>query len=132
MTIERINPAELIEAVGYTQVTRVTGGTTIYVSGQGAYTAAHELVGPGDHYAQSKQAFTNVQHALRAAGATFSDVVKATYLVVDLTPTALEGFGRAMAEVLGPDVEHPAATMVGVAALAYPEMLVEFEVIAVV
>ena len=56
MTLERINPPELLEAHGYTHVVRVTQGTTIYVSGQGAYTADHELVGPGDHYAQSKQA----------------------------------------------------------------------------
>lgn len=132
VTIERINPAELIAPTGYTQVVRVAGGTTIYIAGQGAYTADHELVGPGDHYAQSKQAFTNVVHALRAAGATFDDVVKATYLVVDLTPAALEGFGRAMSEVLGSDVGQPAATLIGVDALAYPEMLVEFEVIAVV
>ena len=132
MTLERINPPELLEAHGYTHVVRVTHGTTIYVSGQGAYTADHELVGPGDHYAQSKQAFINVLHALRASGATFSDVVKATYLVVDLNPTALEGFTRAMTEVLGPDADQPAATMIGVQALGYPEMLVEFEVIAVI
>ena len=132
MTLERINPPELLEAHGYTHVVRVTQGTTIYVSGQGAYTADHQLVGEGDYYAQSKQAFTNVLHALRASGATFSDVVKATYLVVDLNPTALEGFTRAMTEVLGPDADQPAATMIGVQALGYPEMLVEFEVVAVV
>lgn len=131
MTIERINPPELMAPMGYSHVTRVTGGTTIYVAGQGAYTADHELVGPGDHYAQSKQAFTNVVHALAAAGATFADVVKATYLVVDLTQAALEAFARAMTEVIG-DVEPPAATLIGVEALGYPEMLVEFEVIAVI
>jgi enamine deaminase RidA (YjgF/YER057c/UK114 family) len=132
VTIERINPEELVKPQGFTHAVRVTEGTTIYVSGQGAYTADHQLVGPGDYYEQSKQAFINVLHALRAAGASFGDVVKATYLVVDLNPTALEGFTRAMNEVLGPGVEHPAATMIGVQALGYPEMLVEFEVTAVV
>jgi enamine deaminase RidA (YjgF/YER057c/UK114 family) len=34
--------------------------------------------------------------------------------------------------VLGPDAEQPAATMIGVQALGYPEMLVEIEVTAVV
>ncbi|GMU79073.1 MAG: enamine deaminase RidA [Acidimicrobiia bacterium] len=131
-SIERINPEGLLEPVGFTHAVRVSGGTTIYVSGQGAYTADHVLVGPGDYYEQSKQAFTNVLHALRGAGATFQDVVKATYLVVDLNPTALEGFVRAMNEVLGPDAVHPAATLIGVQALGYPEMLVEFEVVAVV
>jgi enamine deaminase RidA (YjgF/YER057c/UK114 family) len=132
VTIERINPKELLEPQGFTHAVRVTGGTTIYVSGQGAYTADHQLVGAGDHYEQSKQAFTNLLQALRSAGASFADVVKATYLVVDLDPAALEGFTRAMTEVLGPDAEHPAATMIGVQALGYPEMLVEFEAIAVI
>ncbi|HEU5309096.1 MAG TPA: Rid family hydrolase [Acidimicrobiia bacterium] len=132
MTIERINPKDLPEPQGYSQVVRAAPGTTLYISGQGAYTADHQLVGPKDHYAQTKQALTNVLAALRSSGATFSNVVRATYLVVDLSPDALEGFSRAVAEVLGPDAEQPAATMIGVQALGYPEMLVEIEVTAVV
>jgi enamine deaminase RidA (YjgF/YER057c/UK114 family) len=133
MSIERLNPPELIPPEGHTHAVTVTGGTTIYVSGQGPYTADHVLVGPGDHYAQSAQAFRNVQHALAAAGARFTDVVKANYYVVGLGPIALDGFIRAMSDVLGPDADPPpAATLIGVEALAYPEMLVEFEVIAVI
>ena len=133
MSIERLNPPELLPPEGHTHAVKVTAGQTIYVSGQGPYTADHTLVGPADHYEQSAQAFRNVQHALAAAGARFSDVVKANYYVVGLGPTALDGFIRAMHDVLGPDADPaPAATLVGVEALAYPEMLVEFEVIAVV
>jgi enamine deaminase RidA (YjgF/YER057c/UK114 family) len=133
MTVERLNPPELLPPEGHTHAVRVTGGTTVYVSGQGPYAADHTLVGPGDHYAQSAQAFRNVQHALAAAGARFTDVVKANYYVVGLGPAALDGFVRAMHDVLGADAEpSPAATLVGVEALAFPEMLVEFEVIAVV
>ena len=133
MHVDRINPPELIPPYGHTHVVRVTGGTTLYVSGQGPYTAAHELVGPGDHYLQSKQAFTNLLNALAGAGATFRDVVKANYYVVGLDDAALDGFTRAMQEVLGADAEPPpAATLVGVEALAFPAMLVEFEAIAVV
>jgi enamine deaminase RidA (YjgF/YER057c/UK114 family) len=81
-----------------------------------AVEAAHELVGPGDHHLQSRQAFTNLLNALAGAGATFRD-----------------GFTRAMNDVLGAEAEPPpAATLVGVEALAFPEMLVEFEAIAVV
>ena len=48
-------------------------------------------------------------------------------------PETLDAFIRAMNEVLGADADPPpAATFVGVAALAYPDMLVEIDVIAVI
>ena len=50
---------------------RVTGGTTLYVSGQGAYGPDRQLVGLGDYYTQTKQAFTNVLTALDAVGASY-------------------------------------------------------------
>lgn len=132
MQVERINPPTLISPEGHTHIVRVTGGTTLYVSGQGAYDADHRLVGPGDYYEQTKQAFTNVLTALAAVDASYHDVVKATYYVVRVTPEALGGFARAMNEVLGSESEPPAATFVGVQSLAYDEMLVEIDVIAVV
>jgi enamine deaminase RidA (YjgF/YER057c/UK114 family) len=133
MPVERINPPDLIPPHGHTHVVKVTGGTTVYLAGQGAFNAASELVGPGDHYAQTRQAFENTLIALASAGATWRSVVKATYYVVGVAPQNLEAFVRAMNDVLGTDAEPaPAATFVGVAALAYPEMLVEIDVTAVV
>ncbi|MEO5842967.1 MAG: RidA family protein [Acidimicrobiales bacterium] len=124
MPVERINPPELIPPHGHTHVVKVTGGTTLYLAGQGAFNAPSELVGPGDHYAQTR---------LAAVGATWRSVVKATYYVVDVTPEALDAFVRAMNDVLGTGAEPaPAATFVGVAALAYPEMLIEIDVTAIV
>ena len=132
MHVERINPPTLLPPEGHTHIVRVTGGTTLYVSGQGAYDVDRHLVGPGDYYAQTKQAFTNVLTALNAVGASYHDVVKATYYVARVTPDALGDFARAMNEVLGSESEPPAATFVGVQSLAYDEMLVEIDVIAVV
>ena len=132
MHVERINPPTLLPPEGHTHIVRVTGGTTLYVSGQGAYGPDRHLVGPGDYYAQTKQAFTNVLTALSAVGASYHDVVKATYYVARVTPDALGDFARAMNEVLGSESEPPAATFVGVQSLAYDEMLVEIDVIAVV
>jgi enamine deaminase RidA (YjgF/YER057c/UK114 family) len=133
VSVERINPGELLPPHGHTHVMKVTGGTTLYISGQGAFTAASALVGAGDHYAQTRQAFQNVVMALAAGGATWHDVVKATYYVVDVTPEHLDAFVQAMNDELGADAEPPpAATFVGVAALAYPDMLIEIDVTAVV
>jgi enamine deaminase RidA (YjgF/YER057c/UK114 family) len=133
VSIERINPPELLPPHGHTHVVRVSGGTTLYISGQGAFDAASQLVGAGDYYAQTRKAFENVLVALAAGGGTWRDVVKATYYVVAVTPEGLDAFVRAMSDVLGADSEPPpAATFVGVAALAYSEMLVEIDVTAVV
>lgn len=133
MTIERINPPELVPPQGYTHVVRATGGTTLYIAGQSAFGADSQLVGEGDHYAQATKAFRNMLAALAAGGATWANVVKATYYVVDVSPDALAAFVRAMHEVVGVETaSEAAATFVGVAALAYPEMLVEIDVVAVV
>lgn len=133
MQIERINPPMLQPQGGLTHVAKVTGGTTLYLSGQGAYDSENTLVGPGDHYAQAKQAFANVATALQAAGADVSDIVKATYYIRGLTDETMMDFARAMFEVPGlPHDALPASTMVGVDRLGYDEMLVEIEVIAVI
>jgi enamine deaminase RidA (YjgF/YER057c/UK114 family) len=131
MPVERIDPAELAPPQGYTHVVKVTGGTTLYLAGQGGYDASGKIAA-GDHRAQTRQAAQNVLTALRAGGAGWRDVVKATYYVVGVTPEVLGRFAQGLAEGLGPDAgPPPAATFVGVASLAYPEMLVEIDVTAV-
>lgn len=132
MWIERFNPPQLQPTQGVTHVVRVTGGSTLYLSGQGPFDGDNNLVGPGDYYAQSRQAFSNVVTALNAAGAGFGDVVKATYYIVNLDQDALAQFARAIYEVPGYVPEKPpASTMIGVEALAYEDVLVEFDVTAV-
>jgi enamine deaminase RidA (YjgF/YER057c/UK114 family) len=132
VNVERINPASLMPPHGHTHVVKVNGGTTLHLSGQGAYNSASELVGADDHYAQTRQAFENVLLALAAARADWRDVVKATFYVVGVTPDSLDAFVRAMRDALGEAAEPPpASTFVGVAALAYPDMLVEIDVTAV-
>jgi enamine deaminase RidA (YjgF/YER057c/UK114 family) len=131
--IERINPPSLIPPQGMSHVVATRGGTTLHVAGQGAYTGDYQLVGAGDVGAQAAQCFRNVLTALAAAGATWRDVVKATFYVVGVTPETLQAFVGAMHEVLGDDADPPpASTFVGVASLAFPEMLVEIEVTAVI
>lgn len=68
-----------------------------------------------------------------AAGGTFADVAKLTVYVVDWTPEKMaalgEGVGRAAA-ALGID-PLKVITLVGVAALGEPDLLVEIEATAV-
>lgn len=108
------------------------GATTVYVAGQTAFDAEHRLVGAGDVYAQTVQAYRNLATALDAVGATMTDVVKSTIYVVGVTPEVLAAFTRGMDDALDEPMAPTASTFVGVASLAYPELLVEIDAIAVV
>ena len=89
------------------------------------------LVGAGDLAVQAAQAMRNVGLALAGAGAGYADIVKITTYVVNYKPEdrAVIGLARAPFFASG---RPPASTLVGVAALALPEWLVEIEAVAVV
>jgi len=133
MPVELINPDGLPKPELYAQLSVATGSRTVYLSGQVARTAEGEPVGTGDLAAQAEQAFLNVATALAAAGASFDDVAKLTIYLVDLTESKLpalgEGAGRA-AQRLGVSPVRP-TTLIGVAALAEPDLLIEVEAVAV-
>jgi 2-iminobutanoate/2-iminopropanoate deaminase len=126
--MNRINPAGLSAPNGYTHVVEVTGGRTLYISGQIAVDAKGNLVGAGDFGAQATQVFENLDVALAAGGATFDDVAKLTIFVTDVSQ--LEAFrevrNRHFRKVL------PASTIVQVVRLVRPELLLEVEAVAVV
>jgi enamine deaminase RidA (YjgF/YER057c/UK114 family) len=112
--------------VGYSRAVRV--GPFIAVTGTTATTATGELHGAGDMYAQTRQALLNITNALAKAGATPADVVRTRIFVTDIS--RWEEVGRAHREVFGEVM--PATTMVEVARLIDPEMLVEIEADAIV
>ena len=107
------------------------GARTIYTAGQVSIDEHGKLVGRDDLAAQTTQAMRNVGLALAAAGADFSDVVKITTYVVNYKPDHRSIVGEPRAPFFA-GREPPASTLLGVAALALPEWLVEIEAIAVV
>jgi len=133
MPVELLNPDGLPKPDVYAQVGIASGSRTVYVSGQVARTADGTRVGPGDLAAQAEQALRNVHTALTGAGATFDDIAKVTIYVVDLDDAQLgllvEGLLRAAGD-LGVDPVRP-LTLLGVAALAEADLLVEIEAVAV-
>lgn len=133
MSIELINPDGLVEPQAYTHVAVARGSRTVYVAGQVAQDEAGNTVGVGDLAAQTAQAFRNAGRALAGAGATFADVAKTTIYLADWSPekmgALMEGFG-AVAGELGVTRVGP-TTVLGVAALAAPDLLIEVEVTAV-
>lgn len=105
------------------------GGRTVFVAGQVSMDAGGHAVAPGDFAGQARQVHLNLARALEAAGATPADVAKMTTYVVGYSPELLPAIADARRAVLG---EHlPASTLIGVAALARPEFLIEVEAIAV-
>ena len=131
MSKQYISPPTLNPTNGFSHVVTATGGKTIYVSGQVSVNEKAEVVGKGDFRAQVEHTFENLKAALAAAGATFKDVVKVTYFVVDLKPELVPHVREVRRKYLDPD-NPPASTLVGVAALVVPDWLIEIEVIAVV
>ncbi|MFF0739460.1 RidA family protein [Streptomyces sp. NPDC004111] len=133
MPLTLINPSGLPEADAYRQVSVATGSKLVFVAGQVAQDADGTTVGAGDLAAQVEQCYLNVATALAGAGATFDDVAKLTVHVVDWTPEKmplfLEGVARAAATLGTTPV--PPGTLLGAAALAAPDHLVEVEATAV-
>lgn len=129
--IERPRPKGLLHNPGFSQVVAASGTRTIYTAGQVPIDEHGALVGAGDLAAQTAQAMHNVGLALDAAGATYADIVKITTYVVNYRPEHRAVIGKARAPFFLAGAP-PASTLVGVAALALPDWLVEIEAVAVV
>lgn len=133
MTVELLNPDGLFKPDSYYQVAVASGSRMVFLSGQVAQDASGAVVGQGNLAVQAEQAYLNVAAALKGAGASFADVVKTTVYVVDWTPDKMQplvdGAIRA-AQAVGFDPRRT-MTLVGVAALGSPELLIEVEAIAV-
>ena len=128
MTHRYINPSTLARPLGYTHLVEAIGARTFYISGQVALDDSGNIVGQGDMRAQAQQVFENLHAALRSVGASFRDVVKVTYFVVDMTQMPV------IREVRDQYVQPeflPASTAVEVRRLAREEFLLEIEAIAV-
>jgi enamine deaminase RidA (YjgF/YER057c/UK114 family) len=134
MAVELVNPDGLPKPEVYRQLSIATGTKLVFLAGQVARDAEGNQVGAGDLAAQVEQAYLNIGTAMAGIGGSFDNVAKLTVYVVDWSPDKMpllgEGVARAAAK-LGVDPVKP-ITLLGVAALAEPDLLVEVEATAII
>lgn len=110
----------------YSRAVRV--GSTIEVSGTTAVAPDGQVLHPGDPVAQAEECFVTIRAALEELGSCLEDIVRTRVFVTDVSTWKL--VGAAHDRVLGHVA--PASSLVGVAALLHPDVVIEIEATAVV
>lgn len=131
MITDRIDPTGLATIPGAVNLTIATGSRIIHVSGQTGVDADGKVVG-STHLDQSRRALQNLSVAIAAAGATPADIAKLMIYVVDYSQAALDALVVAAIEVFGDDYPITASTLVGVATLWQPDVLIEIDAVAII
>ena len=131
MITDHIDPPGLAMIPGSANVVVATGAKLVSVSGQTGADEDGKVAGT-THLDQARRALENLRSALHAGGATAADVIKLTIYVVDYSDAALEALMTAAIEVFGDDYPVTASTLIGVATLWQPDVLVEIDALAMV
>lgn len=104
----------------------ILAGEFLFIAGQVSRANDGKTIEGKGEYEQSKIIFGKIKNLVEAAGGTTDDVVRVTIYVVDIRQNT--EVWRARQEFFTGD--FPASTLVQVAALGTPEVLVEIEAIA--
>jgi enamine deaminase RidA (YjgF/YER057c/UK114 family) len=111
--------------VGYARAVQV--GDHVHVSGTTGTDPSGKVLAPGDAYAQTVQTIRNIENALKRLGLGLENVVRTRIYMTQID--RWEEVAKAHVEFFGEI--HPATSLIGVARLVDPEMLVEIEAEAV-
>ena len=132
--IEIYNPDALGEPLGqYTHMTRVKASENLYIAGMLSVNSAGDVIGKQDFDAQCVQVFSNIEAALRSAGADFSNVVQfTTYLVHSQSIPKFMEYRLREFPSLFPDQVYPPNTLLIVDRLVKEDFLVEVQTIAAI
>ena len=117
----------------FSEAVTVTGpGKMIFLAGVGAEDEngkGGDILHKGDFMAQCKYSFDKIKRALEKNGATLADIAKMVTYMTDVRYQS--DFGKCRQEVFG-TTPMPAHTLLTISQLAWPGMLVEVDVTAVV
>lgn len=120
LKLKRVHPT-----TGYSHAAKA--GNTLYIAGQIAKDADGNLVGIGDLETQVRQAHTNLKHILEEAGGSLKNVVKLTTILTHYG--YMDGYRKIRNEFF--EEPFPPNTLLIVESLAFPELMIEVEAIAV-
>ena len=127
MAKQIILPQKIAKPRGnYSHGVAISPARLLFIAGQTAVDSSGNIVGIGDASRQAKQVYENIGAILTDAGMTFSDIVKITTYVTDVS------YREKVNEVRIQDLkkDFPASTLVVVKGLAREEFMVEVEAIA--
>jgi reactive intermediate/imine deaminase len=102
-------------------------GDLLFISGQAGYDDEGKIATPTNFDAQAKQAFENLDRALRAGGSSLRNVVKVTIFLTDMS------YFHKIVELRGKyfSPPYPADTIVQVSSLYSKDATIEIEAVAV-
>ena len=124
-----INPWTWQDQYGFVQANEVSGATrTLICSGQTAIDSEGHAAHAGDMAAQLKLSLDNLETVLRHADFSLTDVVRLTIYTTDVD-ALLEVLATLVGRLKEADC-RASQTLLGVARLAFPELLVEIEATA--
>ncbi len=126
-----VNPWKWQDQFGFSQAIDVRGANrVVYFAGQTSVDADGTPINAGDMAAQVNQALNNLETVLGHAGLTLANVVRLNYYTRNVA--AFMQASSALAPRLQAAGCQPASTLLGVAELFHPDILVEIEALAIV
>jgi enamine deaminase RidA (YjgF/YER057c/UK114 family) len=131
MAREYINPPQLFAHPRYTRVLTITNpAKLVYIAGQTPSDEKYQPV-PGDMRAQYRAVLDSLTIQLKAAGATWENVVFRRMYTTDM-PAFLAVIGDPSFELPWDRNRPSPSTLLGVTALSNPGFMIELEIAAVV
>jgi enamine deaminase RidA (YjgF/YER057c/UK114 family) len=126
-----VNPWTWQDQFGFSQAVEVSGAARIlFCAGQTSTAPDGSTLHAGDLRAQALAALDNLETVLREAGLTLANVVRLTTYVTDVDRYLTEA-AEALGGRLAAAGVQPAATLLGISRLAFPDLLIELEATAV-
>jgi len=130
MERREVNPTDWLLAFNINHGIEVTGAQRVlYLSGQTSNGPDGAPLHAGDLVAQFRQAWSNLKDALAAAGMDASNIVRLNMYTTDVP--AFMAAAEELVPIFAGDGCRPVSTLLGVAALFEPEIMIELEATAV-
>jgi enamine deaminase RidA (YjgF/YER057c/UK114 family) len=126
----KINPWKWQDQYGFSQGIEVSNASrALYCAGQASVDDKGNPVHVGDMRKQIEQAFRNLEAVLKASGFSLANVVRLNYYTTDVD--AFLAAGDVVGGRLAAAEAQPSGTLLGVAKLAFPGLMIEIEATAV-